>query len=73
MYFTLDLKETIYKQIKKTYYMSASFAGRHVVGFGDLNINVFLEVQNRMRPTKGDRYQVWYRISTMAYRYQRNG
>ena len=27
--------------------MSASFAGRHVVGFEDLSIDVFLEVQNR--------------------------
>ena len=26
--------------------MSAAFAGRHVVGFGDLSIDVFLEVQD---------------------------
>ena len=43
----LNLQEHIYKQIKKTYYMSAGFAGRHVVGFGDLSIDVFLEVQNK--------------------------
>ena len=43
----LDLQENIYKKIKKTYYMSAGFAGRHVVGFEDLSIDVFLEVQNK--------------------------
>ena len=42
----LDPQENIYKQIKKTYHMSASFAGRHVKGFEDLSINVLLEVQN---------------------------
>ena len=36
----------IYKQVKKSYYMSAGFAGRHVVGFEDLSIDIFLEVQN---------------------------
>ena len=45
--FILDLQESIYKQIKNTYYMSASFAGRHVAGFGDLSIDVFLEVPNQ--------------------------
>ena len=35
---------------KNTYYMSAGFAGRHVVDFGDLNIDIFLEVQdNRVK------------------------
>ena len=43
----LDLQENIYKQVKKTYYMSAGFAGRHVVGFGDLSIDVFLAVQDK--------------------------
>ena len=43
----MDLQENIYKKVKKTYYMSAGFAGQHVVGFGDLNIDIFLEVQNR--------------------------
>ena len=45
--FILDLQEDIYKQVKKTYYMSAGFAGRHLVGFGDLNIDIFLEVQDK--------------------------
>ena len=45
--FLLDLQENIYKNVKKTYYMSAGFAGRHVLDFGDLNIDVFLEVQNK--------------------------
>ena len=45
--FILDLKETIYNKVTKTGYMSAGFAGRHVVGVGDLIIDVFLEVQNQ--------------------------
>ena len=45
--FTLDLQENVHKQIKKTCYMSAGEAGRHVVGFGDSSIDVFLEVQNK--------------------------
>ena len=40
--FILDFQENIYKQVKKTYYMSAGFAGRHVVGFGNLSIDVIL-------------------------------
>ena len=32
---------------QENYYMSAGFAGRHVVGFWDLSIDVFLEVQNQ--------------------------
>ena len=43
----LDLQENIYKKVKKTYYRSAGFAGRHVVDFGDLNIDIFLEVQDK--------------------------
>ena len=43
----LDLQEDIYKQVKNTYYMSAGLAGRHVVDFEDLSIDVFLEVQNK--------------------------
>ena len=27
--------------------MSGGFAGRHILGFGDLNIDTFLEVQNK--------------------------
>ena len=45
--FILDLQENIYKKVKKTYYMSAGFAGQHVVDFGDLNIDIFLEVQDK--------------------------
>ena len=45
--FILDLQENIYKKVKKTYYMSAGFAGQHVVSFEDLNIDIFLEVQNQ--------------------------
>ena len=47
IFLILDLQENIYKKVKKTYYMSAGFAGRHVVGFGDLNIDIFLEVQDK--------------------------
>ena len=43
----MDLQENIYEKVKKTYYMLAGFAGRHVVDFGDLNIDIFLEVQNK--------------------------
>ena len=43
----LDLQGNIYKQIKQTYYMSASFAGRHVVDLGDLNIDIFVAVQDK--------------------------
>ena len=43
----LDLQENIYKKVKKTDYPSAGFAGRPVVGFGDLSIDIFLEVQNK--------------------------
>ena len=45
--FILDLQETIYTKVKKTYYMSAGEAGRHVVGFFNLFIDVFLEVQTK--------------------------
>ena len=45
--FILDLQENIYTKVKKTYYMSAGEAGWHVVGFGDLSIDVFLEVPNK--------------------------
>ena len=43
----MDLQEAIYKKVQKTYYMSAGFAGRHVVGSGDLSIGVFLAVQDK--------------------------
>ena len=45
--FIFTLQDNIYKKVKKTYYMSAGFAGRHVVDFGDLNIDIFLEVQDK--------------------------
>ena len=38
---------SIYKKVKKTYYMLAGFAGQHVVSCEDLNIDSFLEVQNK--------------------------
>ena len=44
----MDLQENIYKKIKKTYYVLAGFAGQHVVSFEDLNIETFLEVQNKI-------------------------
>ena len=45
--FIWDLQENIYKQVKKTYYMLAGEAGQYVVSFEDLNIDIFLEVQNK--------------------------
>ena len=45
--FILDLQENIYTQVPKTHYMSAGEAGRHVVGFLNLSIDVFLEVQKQ--------------------------
>ena len=47
MSFILDLQENTYKKVTKPYYMMAGFAGRHVVEFGDLNIDIFLEVQDK--------------------------
>ena len=35
----------IYREVMKTDYPSAGFAGRWIVGFGDLSINMFLELQ----------------------------
>ena len=40
----MDLQEKFYKKVKKTYYMLAGFAGQHVVGLGDLNLDIFPEV-----------------------------
>ena len=54
-------KHLFYTKPKKTCYMSAGFAGRHVVGFGDLSIDVVLEVQKK-------RYsQILYLIKNIAY------
>ena len=38
----LDLQENIYSEVLKTHYMSAGEAGRHVVGFLDFFIDIFL-------------------------------
>ena len=43
------------------YYMSADFGGRHVVGFWDLRVDVFLEVQNKIYSW------VWYLINYIVY------
>ena len=43
----MDPQENIYKEIKKSYYVLVGFAGQHVVSFEDLNIDIFLEVQNK--------------------------
>ena len=43
----LGLQENVYIQVPNTSYMSAGEAGRHVVGFLDLFIDIFLEVQNK--------------------------
>ena len=40
--FILNLQENIYNKVKKTYYMSAG-----EVDFGDLSIDMFLEVQDK--------------------------
>ena len=47
IFFILDLQENMYRKVKKTYYMSAGFAGRHVVGLGNLSIDVFLKFPNK--------------------------
>ena len=45
--FFADLQEHIYTEEPKGYYMSPGEAGRHVVGFLDLFIDVFLGVQSK--------------------------
>ena len=45
--FILDIQDNFYEEVKKTYYMSAGFASQHVVDFGDVNIDMFLEVQDQ--------------------------
>ena len=42
----LDLQGNIYRQVEETDYPSAGFAGRRIVGLGDLRIDTSLEVQN---------------------------
>ena len=61
MSFTLDLQKNIYNKVKKAYYILAGFAGRHVVGFEHLSIDVFLEVQNRTYS------QILYLIGYIVY------
>jgi hypothetical protein len=46
-----DLQEHIYKTIKEAYYMSAGLASRHVVGFGDLNINMRVGIKRELLQT----------------------
>ena len=43
----LDLQEHIYRKVEKIDYPSAGFAGRRIVDFWDLSIDIFLEVQNQ--------------------------
>ena len=43
----LDLQENIYRQVEKIDYPSAGFAGRQIMDFWDLSIDIFLEVQNQ--------------------------
>ena len=52
----MDLQENTYKQVKKTCYMSAGF-----VDFGDLNIDISLEVQDKTYS------QISYLINYIAY------
>ena len=42
----MALQENIYKTVKKTFYISAGFAGGHVVGFGDLSVGAFRKAQD---------------------------
>ena len=46
IFLILDLQENMYRNVQKTDYPSAGFAGRRIVGFGDLSIDIFVEVQN---------------------------
>ena len=43
----VDRAENIYNKFKRTYHISVSFDGRHVVVFEDFSIDVFLGVQNK--------------------------
>ncbi len=43
----LDLQENIYKEVEKMDYPSAGFAGRRIVDFKDLSIDISLEIQNQ--------------------------
>ena len=61
MSFILGVQENIYKKVKKTHYMSAG-----EVGFGVLNIDIFLEVQNKRHS------QILYLIDYIVIRSQKN-
>ena len=61
MFLILDLQENIYRKVKKTYFPSAGFAGRRKVGFGDLSIDIFLEIQNQKHSS------ILYLIDYIAY------
>ena len=70
----MDLQENIYKKVKKTYYVSAGFAGQHVVDFGDLNIDIFLEVQDKKYSQRlylidyiAYGFHLWYNINIQGY------
>ena len=43
----MDLQENIYTEVDNIHYPSAGFAGRRIVDFKDLNIDIFLEVHNQ--------------------------
>ena len=57
----MDLQEHIYKKVRKTNYLLAGFAGQRVVGFGDLSIDIFLEVHNQIYS------QILYLIESNAH------
>ena len=42
----MEFQENSYERVEKTNYMWAGVAGQHVVGFGDVSIDLFLEVPN---------------------------
>ena len=46
IFLILDLQENIYRKVEKIDYPSAGFAGRWIVDFKDLSIDMFLEIQN---------------------------
>ena len=47
IFLILDLQENIYRKVEKIDYPSAGFAGIRIMDFGDLSIDIFLEVQNQ--------------------------
>ena len=61
VFLILDLQDNIYKKNQKTYYVLVGSAGQHVVGFWDLNIDIFLEVQDKKY------YKILYLLYYIAY------